>query len=127
AAGAATEPHELPADCMDRFISVAQMSDGLGALADSGAERHAPRWNAEAHREATHRALIAPPPGRGIALEVAEGEAVEEGQRLMVLEAMKMEHALTAPCPGTVRELAVTPGAQVEVEQQLARVEKAGD
>ena len=76
---------------------------------------------------ATDGAILAPMPGKVIALDVAEGDAVEEGQRLMVLEAMKMEHALTAPFAGTVRELAVTPGAQVEVEQQLARVEKAGE
>src|SRR5690606_30238327 len=68
--------------------------------------------------------ILAPMPGKVIALDVAEGDQVEEGQRMMVLEAMKMEHALTAPFAGTERELAVTTGTQVEVEQQLARVEK---
>jgi 3-methylcrotonyl-CoA carboxylase alpha subunit len=42
----------------------------------------------------------------------------------MVLEAMKMEHALTAPFVGTVAELKATPGNQVQVESLLARVEK---
>jgi 3-methylcrotonyl-CoA carboxylase alpha subunit len=62
-------------------------------------------------------------PGKVIALDVAEGDAVAAGQRLMVLEAMKMEHALTAPFDGTVTELAASQGAQVQVEAVLAIVE----
>jgi 3-methylcrotonyl-CoA carboxylase alpha subunit len=45
----------------------------------------------------------------------------------MVLEAMKMEHALTAPFAGTVAELATQVGSQVQVEALLARVEKRAD
>ena len=55
-----------------------------------------------------------------------EGEAVTAGQRLMVLEAMKMEHALTAPFDGTVSGLAVSAGSQVQVEAVLCTVEAAG-
>ena len=44
-------------------------------------------------------------PGRVTAVEVAKGEKVAKGQRLLTLEAMKMEHALTAPFDGTVAEL----------------------
>jgi 3-methylcrotonyl-CoA carboxylase alpha subunit len=60
-----------------------------------------------------------------IAVDVAAGEAVTKGQRLLVLEAMKMEHALTAPFDGTVTELDVSEGQQVQVEALLAKVEKA--
>ena len=70
--------------------------------------------------------VIAPMPGKVIAVDVAEGDAVTAGQRLMVLEAMKMEHALTAPCDGVVAELSASEGAQVQVEALLARVEKSG-
>jgi 3-methylcrotonyl-CoA carboxylase alpha subunit len=70
-------------------------------------------------------AILAPMPGKVIAVDVAEGQAVEAGQRLMVLEAMKMEHALTAPFAGTVAELAARVGQQVQVEALLARVVKA--
>jgi len=70
-------------------------------------------------------AILAPMPGKVIAVDVAQGQAVEAGQRLLVLEAMKMEHALTAPFAGTVAELAVSEGSQVQVEALLARVEKA--
>ena len=51
--------------------------------------------------------------GRVLAVLVGQGDRVEKGQRLAVIEAMKMEHALTAPYAGTVAEVAVTPGSQV--------------
>ena len=44
-------------------------------------------------------------PGRVIAVEVAAGDAVTKGQKLVTLEAMKMEHGLVAPFDGTVAEL----------------------
>ncbi len=67
--------------------------------------------------------IIAPMPGKVIAVDVAEGDSVTAGQRLLVLEAMKMEHALTAPFDGVVAELSASEGAQVQVEALLARVE----
>ena len=71
--------------------------------------------------------ILAPMPGKVIAVDVVEGQQVEAGQRLLVLEAMKMEHALTAPFAGTVVELKASEGAQVQVEALLARVEPAED
>ena len=68
-------------------------------------------------------AILAPMPGKVIAVDVAEGDTVTAGQRLMVLEAMKMEHALTAPFDGIVTELAASEGGQVQVEAVLAVVE----
>ncbi|MCF8883671.1 acetyl/propionyl/methylcrotonyl-CoA carboxylase subunit alpha [Erythrobacter sp. SN021] len=68
-------------------------------------------------------AILAPMPGKVIAVDVAKGQAVTTGQRLMVLEAMKMEHALTAPFDGTVNELSASEGAQVQVEAVLCVVE----
>ncbi|MEE4205115.1 MAG: biotin/lipoyl-containing protein, partial [Erythrobacter sp.] len=72
-------------------------------------------------------AILAPMPGKVIALDVTEGEAVTAGQRLMVLEAMKMEHALTAPFDGTVTGLEASVGGQVQVEAVLCVVEPAGE
>jgi 3-methylcrotonyl-CoA carboxylase alpha subunit len=68
-------------------------------------------------------AILAPMPGKVIAVDVKEGDNVKAGQRLMVLEAMKMEHALTAPFDGTVSELSASEGGQVQVEAVLAVVE----
>ncbi|WP_109807648.1 acetyl/propionyl/methylcrotonyl-CoA carboxylase subunit alpha [Sphingosinithalassobacter portus] len=70
-------------------------------------------------------AILAPMPGKVIAVDVAEGDSVTAGQRLMVLEAMKMEHALTAPFDGTVTDLAASTGGQVQVDAVLCVVEPA--
>ena len=68
-------------------------------------------------------AILAPMPGRVIAVEVAAGARVVRGQKLMVLEAMKMEHALTAPFDGTLAALNAATGAQVTEGALLARIE----
>jgi 3-methylcrotonyl-CoA carboxylase alpha subunit len=67
--------------------------------------------------------LLAPMPGKVTSVDVAAGETVEKGQRLLTLEAMKMEHAMLAPFNGVVAEVNVTAGAQVQVEALLVRVE----
>jgi 3-methylcrotonyl-CoA carboxylase alpha subunit len=69
-------------------------------------------------------AILSPMPGRIIAVEVAAGEAVAKGQKLVTLEAMKMEHTLTAPFDGVVAELSAEEGAQVSEGALLARVER---
>ena len=67
--------------------------------------------------------ILAPMPGKVTSVEVSAGETVAKGQRLLTLEAMKMEHGLVAPFDGTVAELAAKPGQQVAVDAVLARVE----
>ncbi|HEX3677090.1 MAG TPA: acetyl/propionyl/methylcrotonyl-CoA carboxylase subunit alpha [Sphingomicrobium sp.] len=69
--------------------------------------------------------IEAPMPGKVTAVEVSAGDRVEKGQRLLTLEAMKMEHALTAPFDGTVAELNVSAGTQVAEGQLLVKVEPA--
>jgi 3-methylcrotonyl-CoA carboxylase alpha subunit len=66
--------------------------------------------------------IQAPMPGKVTAIEVTQGEKVAEGQRLLTLEAMKMEHALTAPFDGMVAELSAKLGAQVAEGQLLVKV-----
>ena len=67
--------------------------------------------------------VTAPMPGKVTAVEVSQGEKVGKGQRLLTLEAMKMEHGLTAPFDGAVAELSAEPGAQVSEGAVLARIE----
>jgi 3-methylcrotonyl-CoA carboxylase alpha subunit len=67
--------------------------------------------------------IEAPMPGKVTAVEVKKGAKVAKGQRLLTLEAMKMEHALTAPFDGTVAELNALAGAQVTEGQMLVKVE----
>jgi 3-methylcrotonyl-CoA carboxylase alpha subunit len=58
-------------------------------------------------------AVRTPMPGRIVSIAVEAGQAVAAGQTLVVLEAMKMEHALTAPADGRVAEVRVALGEQV--------------
>ncbi|MEO7655203.1 MAG: acetyl/propionyl/methylcrotonyl-CoA carboxylase subunit alpha [Sphingomicrobium sp.] len=67
--------------------------------------------------------ILAPMPGKVTAVEVAAGDTVTKGQRLLTLEAMKMEHGMTAPFDGTVIELSAEAGQQVAVDAVLARIE----
>ena len=70
--------------------------------------------------------IEAPMPGKVTAVEVSQGENVAKGQRLLTLEAMKMEHALIAPFDGTVAELNAKTGSQVTEGTILVKVEAAG-
>ncbi len=69
--------------------------------------------------------ILSPMPGRILAVAVAVGDAVVRGQRLVVVEAMKMEHALVAPFDGMVTELPVREGAQVAERAVLVVVAPA--
>jgi len=71
--------------------------------------------------------LIAPMPGQVRAVNVAEGESVEKGQTLLVLEAMKMEIRIQAPMEGVVARLAVVEGQTVEREELLVEVDEADE
>ncbi|MFC8874307.1 MULTISPECIES: acetyl/propionyl/methylcrotonyl-CoA carboxylase subunit alpha [Streptomyces] len=78
----------------------------------------------------THHApgsLLAPMPGTvvRVAEGLTEGATVQEGQPLLWLEAMKMEHRITAPATGTLAELNAVPGQQVTVGSVLAVVQAA--
>ncbi|MFI1935343.1 biotin carboxylase N-terminal domain-containing protein [Streptomyces sp. NPDC020330] len=78
---------------------------------------------------ATHTdpgSLLAPMPGTVVRLAegLATGVAVEAGQPLIWLEAMKMEHRILAPASGTLTALHATPGRQVEVGALLAVVQE---
>jgi 3-methylcrotonyl-CoA carboxylase alpha subunit len=68
--------------------------------------------------------LLSPMPGRVISVDVRQGDSVAKGQKLLTLEAMKMEHSLTAPFEGVVAELGAVEGAQVSEGTLLVRVEK---
>jgi propionyl-CoA carboxylase alpha chain len=67
--------------------------------------------------------LLAPMPGTVVSVAVEVGAAVEAGQPVLVLEAMKMQHTVSAPYAGVVTQIDVTPGTQVASGEVLAVVE----
>ena len=67
----------------------------------------------------------APMHGKVLSLVVKQGERVTRGQRLAIIEAMKMEHTLTSPFDGTVAEIAVFAGAQVAEDAKVMVIEPA--
>jgi 3-methylcrotonyl-CoA carboxylase alpha subunit len=66
------------------------------------------------HKEAGQTGdLTAPMPGKIIAVHVTAGQTVRQGDALLVMEAMKMEHAVIAPVDGVVKEIFYGVGEQV--------------
>ena len=63
--------------------------------------------------------LTAPMPGKVLATAVNEGDSVEAGQLLVILEAMKMEHRIVAPSDGIISKVHVEVGEQVEKDVVL--------
>ena len=61
--------------------------------------------------------------GKVVAVLVAEGDVVDKGQRLVVVEAMKMQHEMTAQAAGRIARLAVKPGDQVATRQLLVELD----
>ena len=58
--------------------------------------------------------LTAPMPGKILAINISEGDSVETGQLLVLMEAMKMEHQIVAALDGSVSEVRVAVGDQVD-------------
>jgi propionyl-CoA carboxylase alpha chain len=69
------------------------------------------------------RFLIAPMPGLLTALNVGEGDKVEAGQPLAVVEAMKMENILRAQKAGVVKRVAAAPGESLAVDAVILEFE----
>jgi acetyl/propionyl-CoA carboxylase alpha subunit len=67
--------------------------------------------------------LVAPMNGRVVAVNAKAGDTAEAGKPLIVLEAMKMEHALSVPAPARVKAVHVAPGAQVAPGNLLIELE----
>jgi acetyl-CoA/propionyl-CoA carboxylase biotin carboxyl carrier protein len=69
--------------------------------------------------------VTSPTPGVVQVVKVVVGAAVQLGEPLVIIEAMKMEHTVTAPVGGIVTSMAVLPGSQVTADQVLAVIEVA--
>jgi 3-methylcrotonyl-CoA carboxylase alpha subunit len=93
-------------------------------VAENGAVWRLEPWreDGKAGGASGNGSILSPMPGRILSVEVAVGDRVTRGQKLLTLEAMKMEHSLIAPFDGILAELHAVAGAQVQVDALLAKV-----
>ncbi|MEU4318774.1 biotin carboxylase N-terminal domain-containing protein [Nocardia fluminea] len=108
-----------------RQFEIARYGDHVAVDSPLGpvAVRKLPRFTDPSEQVAAG-SLLAPMPGSVIRLGAAEGDHVKQGQPILWLEAMKMEHTIAAPATGVLSALNVTVGQQVEVGTVLAVVEE---
>ena len=106
-------------------ISYLPLTDGAGVAFENGSafEVRAFARAGTGGGTASDGSLRAPMPGKIVATPVTAGDAVTKGQPVIVLEAMKMEHALVAPFDGVVGEVGFAVGDQVGADAVLATVE----
>ncbi len=76
----------------------------------------------EATLEAGEAEVTSPMPGLVVAVLVQEGQVVQAGEGLLILEAMKMENEIRAPRSGAVEQLKVAPGQRVSQHEILVRI-----
>ncbi len=82
-----------------------------------------PKPKARRAPSAAKGAVTAQMTGRIIRVNVQPGDEVNEGDILLVIEAMKMENEIAAPISGTVKEVAVAPGGRVSEGDLLVQIE----
>ena len=71
--------------------------------------------------------VSSPMPGIIIAVPVSVGDTVRHGDKVVILESMKMENELRAPCDGVISQIHVSPGASVEKDQPLVAITPPDD
>lgn len=76
-------------------------------------------------RETPQGSLSSPMPGTVVKVLVAEGDTVEKGQDLLIVEAMKMEIKVSAPLPGTVKTIHVAEGSGCDAGETLVSIDPA--
>jgi acetyl-CoA/propionyl-CoA/long-chain acyl-CoA carboxylase, biotin carboxylase, biotin carboxyl carrier protein len=96
---------------------------GNGAAAPTGKRPPKRDRKAGGPAAASGNDVVAPLQGSIFKVEVAEGDEVEEGALIVVIEAMKMENEITAHKAGKVAKLAVEVGASINAGDPIATIE----
>ena len=86
---------------------------------------HAPAFAYTTESAASSDRILAPMPGRVVVVKAAAGDSVDEGQELLVMEAMKMELSLKAPRAGRVETVRAAAGDFVDADAVLVKLEAA--
>ena len=97
----------------------------MGAKAPGATPKRRTRSGSAGPAKVGADTVTAPMQGTVVKLNVNDGDTVEAGQTLLVLEAMKMENAIKAPHAGTVKDVAVDVGDTVNTGQAMVTVEPA--
>lgn len=114
----------LDVDGRRRTLRVTCTAAGLTVTGPEGVSTWAPEPRFVDHDAATVGAgPIAPLPGTVLAVHIAPGDTVDEGQALVVIEAMKMEHVIRAPSAAAVTEVRVVVGDRVDAGELLVLLE----
>lgn len=66
--------------------------------------------------------VVAPLPGNVLSIKVSAGDAVKEGDVLLIIEAMKMENEVVAPCDGSVQQIVASVGQMVNTGDTLITI-----
>ncbi len=116
----------LESDGVRRDFAVSAEGDRVDVDSSLGhvALRRRPRF-VDPTSQVAAGSLLAPMPGSVIGVRVAIGDTVAEGDPILVMEAMKMQHTIAAPYAGVVSELNASEGQQVEAGAVLAVVTEA--
>jgi len=99
----------------------------IGSTAPAASKQSAPPRPAPApslpQQSLSGNTIVAPMPGKIIAIKVSPGQKIKAGDSVLILEAMKMEQEIKSPLSGTVRDILVKEGETVKKEQALLSVE----
>ena len=104
---------------LDEYEAIAPSAPAAPVAAPVAAPAAAPAAPAAPAITGTGEAVTAPMPGTILKVNVQNGQAVKEGDVLVVLEAMKMENEILAPKNGTVTQVLVSKGSSVDTGAPL--------
>ncbi len=126
-AGATVEADLLDVELFPEDLLVIDEDEVVVFEAGEGFCFRLPRANVAGRAGESDGSVLSPMPGKIVSVSVKAGETVTKGQTLLVLEAMKMEHALAAPFDGVVAELTAVAGGQVSEGVVLVKLEASAD
>ena len=82
-----------------------------------------PERSKRGSKKTTNGSVVSSIPGKGVSIDVAVGDAVQSGQTILILEAMKMQNEIVSGIDGVVAEINVSEGESVEANFLLAKIE----